>query len=416
MLNNLNILNNLNNMNILNNLYNLNNMNKNEECASVDDSDSECEEFNDSDYDMDEDDILFDKNVDKDAEFVGVNEKNNGKSIENEFLSEGIFEEEHDLESGDSDSFESVRGSDEEDNVVKFPKHNPKTDKNPELKLGMIFSTKSEAKDVIQGFCYRRGMVVRFDRNDKRRLRARCTTEGCGWYIFVSPMQNDSSWQVKCYEKNHKGCSWNYNNPSIKSGWIGKNFMKKFKKYPKLGVNEFRAPLPPIYENRPGRPKKLRRRQPDEPPAPSSESRLKKVQNSVTCGKCGKIGHNSRTCKNHQSESRTPVATSMGSTQSQSQSKSHTQSKSQSQSQSKLQSQSQPSSIQKRSKLPVKRKKETATVGGVNLSGGTNRVMQSSSGTGQVIVKGGVNYITLSNLRAAAAQGTSRQDGGQKSI
>ncbi|CAA0842363.1 LOB domain-containing protein 12 [Striga hermonthica] len=64
----------------------------------------------------------------------------------------------------------------------------------------------------------------------------------------------------------------------------------------------------------------------------------------------------------------------MGGTQSQSQSKSQTQSKSQSQSQSKLQSQSQPSSIQKRSKLPVKRKKKTATVGGVNLSGGTNRV------------------------------------------
>ncbi|GER40652.1 S-adenosylmethionine decarboxylase [Striga asiatica] len=42
-----------------------------------------------------------------------------------EHVHHGIFEEEHDLELGDSDSFESVRGSDEEDNVVKFLKYNP---------------------------------------------------------------------------------------------------------------------------------------------------------------------------------------------------------------------------------------------------------------------------------------------------
>ncbi|GER40653.1 isocitrate dehydrogenase, partial [Striga asiatica] len=167
----------------------------------------------------------------------------------------------------------------------------------------------------------------------------------------------------------------------------------------------------------PGRPKKLRRRQPNESPTPSSETRLKKLQNSVKFGKCGKQGHNSRTCKNQQSESRTPVARSMSGTHSQSQSKSHL--KLSLNLSLKL---SLSITLSLRKDQSYLRRRESATVGGVNLSGGTNRVssinmMQSSSGTEPIIVKGGVNYITLSNLRAvAAAQGTPKQNEGQKSI
>ncbi|KAL0355229.1 UNVERIFIED_CONTAM: hypothetical protein Sradi_3969800 [Sesamum radiatum] len=59
---------------------------------------------------------------------------------------------------------------------------------------------------------------------------------------------------------------------------------------------ELPPPLSPKYENKPGRPKKMRRRQPDEPPAATNTTRMKKCQKSLRCGKCGVVGHNTRTC------------------------------------------------------------------------------------------------------------------------
>ncbi|KAL0448031.1 UNVERIFIED_CONTAM: hypothetical protein Slati_1931000 [Sesamum latifolium] len=437
-------------------------------------SESECDDFEDSDYDMEEDDRLFEKWVVHDVGFDG--EVGKGKSVDNILLSEemqNMIEGEHSEGGEDSDKFQSVPGSDD-DVTPKFPKYNPKTEnKNPDLQLGLIFSSKKEAKFVIDTHCLRRGMMYRFDRNDHRRLRARCKKEGCEWYVYVSPMQEDKSWQVKGYNAVHSKCSWNYYNNNIISGWLGKTFVNKFKNNPKLGTNELRSEicntlkcnvskqqayrakqkainillgslkehfstirdyclelmrsnygstvvlkliddesdleldeeyawtfmsdkqkglipvfeslfsnaenrfcvrnlhsnmkrdgftgqslknalwavaratgmeefkarieqlkeldenaykwlvssylrcyehaiqgingaelwpkcelpplLPPKYENKPGRPKKMRRRQPDEPPAATNTTRMKKCQKSLRCGKCGVVGHNART-------------------------------------------------------------------------------------------------------------------------
>ncbi|KAL0395067.1 UNVERIFIED_CONTAM: hypothetical protein Slati_4472900 [Sesamum latifolium] len=207
-------------------------------------SESECDDFGDSDYDMEEDDRLFEKWVDHDVEFDG--EVGKGKSVDNQVFSEemqNMIEGEHSEGGENSDEFQSVHGSDDEV-TPKFSKFNPKTEnKNPDLSLGLIFSSKKEVKFAIETHCLRRGMMYRFDRNDHRRLRARCKKEGCEWYVYVSPMQGDKSWQVKGYNSVHSKCSWNYNNNNIRSGWLGKTFAKKFKDNPKLGTNEFRSEI-----------------------------------------------------------------------------------------------------------------------------------------------------------------------------
>ncbi|KAL0361103.1 UNVERIFIED_CONTAM: hypothetical protein Sradi_3794800 [Sesamum radiatum] len=62
-------------------------------------------------------------------------------------------------------------------------------------------------------------------------------------------------------------------------------------------------PLPPTYENRLGRPKKMRRRESDEPPAATNPTKMRKSGKSMKCGICGGTGHNSRTCKNREKTS-----------------------------------------------------------------------------------------------------------------
>lgn len=203
--------------------------------------------FYQSDYDMSDDDKLYEQYVDPDVEFGGLDK---GKSVAGaDFISEEMYDRIQN-EEGDEDcvasddDFESSNGSDEEKGTQKFPKFNPKTEgKNPELKLGLIFSSKKEAKFAIESHCFRRGMMVRFPKNDQIRLRVVCKKEGCKWFIHVSKMQNDHSWQIKTYNPTHTKCSWNYNNSSLKSGWISKTFMKKLKENPKLGTNEFRSEI-----------------------------------------------------------------------------------------------------------------------------------------------------------------------------
>ncbi|KAL0449504.1 UNVERIFIED_CONTAM: hypothetical protein Slati_1506800 [Sesamum latifolium] len=167
-----------------------------EEANESDMNASEDEDvFYDSDFNLSDDDMFFDDYVDHNVEFGGSNK---GKSVEgSEWCSDDMYtivpteniKEEWCVHS--DDDFDRIYGSDDE-GKMKYRMDNLRAkNKNPDLILGLIFSSKEEAKFVIQSRCLRR----------------------------------------------------NYNNSSLKSGWIGKAVVKKFKNNPKLGTSEFRNEL-----------------------------------------------------------------------------------------------------------------------------------------------------------------------------
>ncbi|KAL3632957.1 hypothetical protein CASFOL_025941 [Castilleja foliolosa] len=174
-----------------------------------------------NDVDSAEDDQIYDKIVDTEVE------NKCDKLIDND-LKDALLNDQmmcklagdHEVEANTSDEFESLPNSDED---------------------GMIFSCKAEAKLAIQTYCFKRGMNIVFDRNDERRLRAVCRTEECDFKVYVSPMQHGNSWQLKVFNDEHVNCSWNYNNPSLKSSWIGIHYAKEFRNNPKLATTEFRS-------------------------------------------------------------------------------------------------------------------------------------------------------------------------------
>ncbi|XP_073138763.1 uncharacterized protein [Henckelia pumila] len=150
-------------------------------------------------------------------------------------------QQEGDADCVNDDGFENPLTSDDDDEMRDFPTYDPKIDsENPQLKLGLIFNSKKEAKFVIESHCFRRGMLVKFVKNDGKRLRAKCTNNGCGWLIHVSMMTNDSCWQVKTFEEKHDNCVWKVENKCITSTWLGKTFVQKFITNPKLGSLEFK--------------------------------------------------------------------------------------------------------------------------------------------------------------------------------
>ncbi|KAG8386172.1 hypothetical protein BUALT_Bualt03G0121400 [Buddleja alternifolia] len=135
-------------------------------------------------------------------------------------------------------------------------------------------------------------------------------------------------------------------------------------------------PLPLVYENRPGRPPKLRKRGSDEPPAPYA-TKLKKIQKPTKCKKCVGEGHNHRTCGKEE------ITNSV--------------------------SPHQP--IQGKLEKLAKSKKIANTnvdfeIGETNNTVSSINVTQSSSVRTSVIVRGGINFISVPNLRATIGNTT----------
>ncbi|XP_051149258.1 uncharacterized protein LOC127263977 [Andrographis paniculata] len=129
----------------------------------------------------------------------------------------------------------------EKEGTNQFEIYNSNTGgENPELKLGLLFKSRAEAKFSIESHCFRRGMSVKFSKIDKSRLRATCKKQGCEWFVLVSKVQGDEAWKLCSMNEVHSKCGWTYDNTSIKSSWIGKTFMKKLKENPKLDPGAFR--------------------------------------------------------------------------------------------------------------------------------------------------------------------------------
>ncbi|KAL3643521.1 hypothetical protein CASFOL_014336 [Castilleja foliolosa] len=180
-------------------------------------------------------------------------------------------------------------------------------------------------------------------------------------------------------------------------------------------------PLPPIYKEKAGRPQRLRRRQPDEPPAPTtSSSKLKAFRRNNKCGKCGQTGHNARKCGTKQNQQPTvqqneaapvlepptqqstvapPVAETSAETGPPIAAVG-------------VQSQAAPTAPQK---MPVRRpsKQMSMTRSSNTTSTISMQMNDSTSITAPVIVKGGLNFITMSNLRDAFGQGSSAASQGK---
>ncbi|XP_073064187.1 uncharacterized protein [Primulina eburnea] len=143
----------------------------------------------------------------------------------------------------DNEDLDSIHESDDEE-AKNYPKFDPKREsENPDLKLGMIFCSKKEAKFAIQTHCIRRGMAVNFVKNDNIRLWAKCNNDDCRWIIHVAKMTNDSCWQIRTFDDRHNKCFREFSNKSINSTWLAKTFSRIIAVNPKMGTDEFKQEI-----------------------------------------------------------------------------------------------------------------------------------------------------------------------------
>ncbi|KAH0712686.1 hypothetical protein KY289_008645 [Solanum tuberosum] len=209
--------------------------------------DSHDDDFEDFDYSLEEDDILFSKYIDPSAESFGINinQRHEKNDVNQDYVNEKMQNVEGDSDCVDSDdtgSLNSDCNSENEDS--NFPKHNPKTDAlNPKLELGLIFGNKKEFKEAVIANQAKIGKSIEWIKDDRRRARAKCRKNGCNWRILGSSMQRDTSFQIKTFVPNHTCFGWNYNNKNITSSWIARRYVDRVRSNKNWKTSEFRDTL-----------------------------------------------------------------------------------------------------------------------------------------------------------------------------
>ncbi|KAG6478246.1 hypothetical protein ZIOFF_061681 [Zingiber officinale] len=136
--------------------------------SEIDNINKDVDEFEESDYDFDENDRLFETFVDYDARVSKEKDMTGDEHISDELL-HMMQQHEGDVDCVNDDGFGNPLTSDDDDEIQDFPIYDKNTDsENPQLKLGLIFNSKKEAKFAIESYCIRKGMSVMFVKRPNR--------------------------------------------------------------------------------------------------------------------------------------------------------------------------------------------------------------------------------------------------------
>ncbi|KAL2245997.1 UNVERIFIED_CONTAM: hypothetical protein Sindi_2867900 [Sesamum indicum] len=202
-------------------------------------TDSECEDFSDSEYEMGEaeeenDDELFNENTNMDAEWTGNNDREGGEPDGGADSDGGI----EGTKGSSDENFDSGEGSDAEQGS-KFPIFNNVDTYDPKFELGMIFSNKTEFRLVVHSHAIKTKRTLKITKNDGRRIYAKCGVEGCDWRIHALKLAKEHTFQIREYYPKHK-CGVTYNVKNVKSTWLSGKYESSFRSDPKRNVKGFR--------------------------------------------------------------------------------------------------------------------------------------------------------------------------------
>ncbi|KAH0669912.1 hypothetical protein KY285_024055 [Solanum tuberosum] len=212
----------------------------------------ECESFHDSNYSMEEDDVIFDKTIDSTVEWVGFNGKNKDNQDKGKIIELGVASnmlamfpndtQEDDCATSDEELM-SLYGDSDDENLKRSIVFNPTRDlEDPKFKfaLNMIFSNSKEFKWAVEVQAVLQKKDIKFKKNESTRSRATCKVSNCKWFIFASKANQDEPFKIKTIGPDHS-CGNQRDNKTIDSGFLAKKYVEEFRINPSWGVKEFQT-------------------------------------------------------------------------------------------------------------------------------------------------------------------------------
>ncbi|CAL9003282.1 unnamed protein product [Prunus brigantina] len=211
------------------------------DCEAVVDEEEEEEEpeYVDSDYEFSEDEEA-NKGCNVDINMPCDEEVN----VETETQTQGPGEISDD--GADSDTLYSDGNTSDDKNtsrhctkkqrirLPKFKQYRRATDlKNPEFHLGMQFANREHLKEAIKEYAIVNGKLLKFKKNDKRRVKVVCSGSGnCAFVLYASRIdKEESTFVVKAIHADHT-CGRVDKLRYANSTWISERFCDKMRRNP----------------------------------------------------------------------------------------------------------------------------------------------------------------------------------------
>ncbi|KAE9460709.1 hypothetical protein C3L33_07388, partial [Rhododendron williamsianum] len=138
-------------------------------------SDSNFEVFEESDGGLEDDDALFESNVDKEIEFGGLDEINDPVFA---LMGDDLADLDDDTDNTDELDSHSSSDTDDDGRKQKKKKHaffNEEADMlNPVFSVGMEFKTHEIFRDAVKEHSIKLGKKIKFKKSDRAKVCAVC--------------------------------------------------------------------------------------------------------------------------------------------------------------------------------------------------------------------------------------------------
>ena len=238
---------------------------------------TENESLVDSDYDFrdDEDDVIFKKSVvdaDKElekaketAETVVDESKNEGRKNEQKKpVIGGAFRQQNrndttgdfnlydgeniqvheESESMNSEELNSNNEASDEDSskrrkprYVRFRLEHDMVD--PKFFVGLLFDDKRIFKQAVDYYGVKWGKHFRWGKNDTSRMRAKCNSANCGWFIYASKEVDSDAFVIRTMGPSCN-CGRTFHHKRANSGFLSRHYMDFLRLNKRVSVTEFK--------------------------------------------------------------------------------------------------------------------------------------------------------------------------------
>nr|POF22501.1 hypothetical protein CFP56_68391 [Quercus suber] len=136
----------------------------------------------------------------------------------------------------ESETSASLVSSSDDETRPRYPQyHPPKSFSEVHFELEMQFATKKDIMDAIKLYSIFKRVLVKFKKNDKVRVRVKCT-DSCPFELYCGKMKDKDTWIVKKLNPEHN-CERRFRNRFASSNWLGKHLVDDVRSDPNVKMS-----------------------------------------------------------------------------------------------------------------------------------------------------------------------------------
>ena len=104
--------------------------------------------------------------------------------------------------------------------------------KDPNFRVRMTLSNCNGFREAVWVHTVKHTRAVKFEKNDKDKIKVSCKSEECKWMVYASWLNTDhKTFKVKTLHAEHK-CAMTFRNKALSTYWLAKKYLNQWRANP----------------------------------------------------------------------------------------------------------------------------------------------------------------------------------------